>query len=310
MRLRNSLTAVLLMPLVALAGLLTGCGGGGGGGVTGPITIGSFIRWSAITPPATVNIDGVSADADYVAPAPDFDVTSVTDEGFNDTASASISYRANGTISRISVNTPNGTVTWDETLGDFIDDSDPLIVTAVNAANTDIAVAVDAVPLGWEYQTFGAWETGRGTGSGTFGAISVGAPTPGASIPTLGNPVFSGATVGAYVDDTGSNDYITVRDLTVAADFGARSLAFSTDNTQNIHTVTAVQSSATDLNLSGTLSYAAGTNGFSGPLTATGGMNGLAEGRFYGPNAEELGGVFSLSGSGVEAYSGAFGGAR
>lgn len=39
-------------------------------------------------------------------------------------------------------------------------------------------------------------------------------------------------------------------------------------------------------------------------------MSGRADGRFYGPNAEEIGGVFETRGSGVEVYGGAFGGRR
>jgi hypothetical protein len=167
------------------------------------------------------------------------------------------------------------------------------------------------VTIGWEYQTFGAWETGRGTGAGTIGAISVGAPTAGSAIPTTGDVTFTGATVGLYLDASGANDYVTASDLTVDADFAARSLAFTTANTEKIHVLTAVTSGAPDLDLSGTLTYAAGTNSFSGALTAAGGMSGNTQGRFYGPSAEELGGVFALSGSsGVESYAGAYGAAQ
>jgi hypothetical protein len=59
------------------------------------------------------------------------------------------------------------------------------------------------------------------------------------------------------------------------------------------------------------LSYAQGVNSFSGGLTtANGALNGQGTGRFYGPSAQEIGGVYSLSGSGLSRLIGGFGGKR
>jgi len=57
------------------------------------------------------------------------------------------------------------------------------------------------------------------------------------------------------------------------------------------------------------LSYTAGTNSFAGDVTNGGSLSGTSTGRFYGPSAEELGGVFILqAGSGIpETYGGAYG---
>ena len=305
MKFKNLLTSVFLLPFVGLMGLLTGCGGGGGG-----LSINSpFVRWSAITPPTTVKVSGVSQDGDYVAPGPGFSITNITDEGSSTSASASITYRGDNTISRISITTPNGTVVWDEGVGDDIDDTDPALVVATDAASTSFALTVNAIPLGWEYQTFGAWQTGIGTGSGTYGALSIGAPTAGSAIPTTGGATFNGATMGFYSDATGEG-FVAVSDLTVTADFAARSLSFNASNTQKVNTTTAATSAAANLNMTGTLTYTSGINSFSGTLNAAGGMTGTSQGRFYGPNAEELGGVFSLSGAGVEAYMGSYGAVR
>ena len=57
------------------------------------------------------------------------------------------------------------------------------------------------------------------------------------------------------------------------------------------------------------MTYAAGTNTFTGNVTATG-LSGTSTGRFYGPSAQELGGVFSLSGAGMEHYAGGYGAKR
>ena len=311
MKFQNFLTSVLLLPFMALMGLLTGCGGGGGGGGAVVRTnLDPFVRWSAITPPATVKASGISQDGDYVAPGPSFAVTSTTDKGVSTDASASITYRSDNSISKISIETPNGTVVWDEALGDDIDDTDPALVTATNVALTSLALTVNAINAGWEYQTFGVWQTGIGTGSGSYGALSIGAPTAGSAIPTTSGAIFTGATMGFYADATGDG-FVTVGELSVNADFAGRSLSFNANNTQKISTTTPfTSSSASNLDMTGTLTYAPATNSFSGTLNAVGGMTGTSQGRFYGPNAEELGGVFSLSRGAVETYTGSYGAMR
>ena len=64
------------------------------------------------------------------------------------------------------------------------------------------------------------------------------------------------------------------------------------------------------LNMTGTLEYEAEANHFTGPVETTGGMEGTANGVFYGPAAEEIGGTFATQGTGVEAYIGGFGAAQ
>ena len=59
--------------------------------------------------------------------------------------------------------------------------------------------------------------------------------------------------------------------------------------------------------MTGTLTYEAGSNQFTGPVETTGGMEGTATGLFFGPAAQEIGGTFATRGEGVEAYIGAFG---
>jgi hypothetical protein len=49
-----------------------------------------------------------------------------------------------------------------------------------------------------------------------------------------------------------------------------------------------------DDNISGTLSYASGSGIFSGDVSTSLGPTGTATGRFYGPNANEIGGVISV----------------
>ena len=60
----------------------------------------------------------------------------------------------------------------------------------------------------------------------------------------------------------------------------------------------------------GTLTYVAGTNYFTGTVTATNGMTGKINGEFYGPGINEFGGTFALYSAGVGSIVGGFGSKR
>ena len=113
-----------------------------------------------------------------------------------------------------------------------------------------------------------------------------------------------------YVSPTGQGS-IAAADLTVNANFSARSLAFSTSGT-TIARDPKAPTAAPHLNLSGTLTYSAGANSFAGAVTNAGAtMSGSSKGQFYGPTAQELGGAFSLkSSTSVETFTGAYGAKR
>jgi len=102
--------------------------------------------------------------------------------------------------------------------------------------------------------------------------------------------------------------------MTATANFGTRSIAFATSNTAT--STDLISSTAnSNLNMSGTLTYSAGVNQFTGSVTTVGGgpsnaaMSGTATGKFYGPTAQEIGGTFGLT-NGSTGYLGAFGGKR
>lgn len=128
----------------------------------------------------------------------------------------------------------------------------------------------------------------------------------GTAIPGSGTANFTGYAAGSYVNTAGTGTTVFA-DLTVGADFTNRSLTFNTTNTQTSSNWVDFASNP-DLNLNGTLTYVAGTNRFAGPVSSAGGLTGDSTGQFYGPEAQELGGVFLLRGSGpVETYAGAYG---
>jgi hypothetical protein len=184
--------------------------------------------------------------------------------------------------------------------------STPQFVGGGSPTTGNAAILANPMNLGWEYQSFGVWETAS-PGGKTFGAMSVG-NSAGTAIPTTGNPTFTGYAAGTYVNTAGTGSTV-LADLTVDANFGTQTLVFSTTNTRT-STDWGQFDPAPDLNLTGTLIYAPGTNSFTGTVSSAG-LTGESTGQFYGPNAEELGGVFFLDNktdpTSVETYAGAYG---
>lgn len=308
----------LLSSLVALIGLvaLAGCGGGGGGGSSSTISTVVFESWSKITPPQEIPISGLSLDATYMAnqfPPPHYLLDNI---GVSTSSSATLSYRADGTLDRVAVTTPYGMLEWNEARGDIINEGTQWLY-AIDATQSSLAVASYPIhPLvGWEYQTYGTWATGLNNAdgtlgtTGTLGAITIGAPTLESAIPTKDKVKFVGNSSGLFIDAMGE-DYFAYSTLTADVDFAARYMDLKATDTVKIPVkdlLTGVPASlpvsAPNLNMSGAFYYQAGTNAFSGTLkTSTApevaeplGLVGPTSGRFYGPQAQELGGVFILT---------------
>lgn len=151
----------------------------------------------------------------------------------------------------------------------------------------------------YSYLTFGSWSdcTGCKTTNavGVIGAFVYGLATDPAAIPTSSTATYTGSIRGQYVDAAGVVSERTRANLSSTADFTARTVSFATTGS--------ITSSGTNafvtnngLNMTGNLSYSAGSNQFTGAVTATG-LSGTATGKFFGPAAQEIGGVFSLQGS-------------
>jgi len=307
---------------------LFGCSGGGGGGSgSGGLTTKIYTDWSSVDPPENVAATGISQDTLY-----DVDADAPFDsKGISTSSTATIRYRADETIERIDILVPDViSLSWNEATGDFIVDNvgveDPWVIAA-DSAKTELGVLFNPREMlspKWEYQTFGAWATGQGV-SGAIGGISVGTSTPDDRIresffddlKLLGDPVtFTGHSAGIYIDSKGTA-YYTKSDLSMDVEFFNNRLLLNTENTYKTDLadpIDGVPVLDNDLNMVGELFYIDGINAFTGVVSANGdaaGMSGTSTGRFYGPEVQELGGVFSLSGkSSPEYYSGAYGAAR
>jgi hypothetical protein len=272
----------------------------------------SFTSWSAVEPSTAVVAGGLSqtASANYsVLSTGEILVNSIPAVGAVDTSNSSVTLTYGGArnLNAVQVVTPTSSPRWQNGRGATVGCANGVCAGETTSGESSFA-GVDAYAVAWEYQSFGIWNTGGAT-AGTVGAMSFGAPTPANAIPLTGTAVYSGVSTGVYIASSGFL-YGIGADMTANVDFGAQSVAFNTSGTFTVDNTGAI-SGNTGLDISGTLSYLPGTNQFSGPVTtANTFLSGTATGRFYGPAAEEIGGVYALSGTGPEAILSGFGGKR
>ncbi len=303
---------VSLIGLMSLS--LTACGGGSGGvesmppptSITPTPTPTGFTSWSAVPAPGSTVVNGVSQEVTFTASSTA--VTSVSPYSAVLPTTYTVKLDASRQFTDITINNANRTIMFSKSAGDtfgYVAGTSLLLVQ--NPSGSNYAIAVDPSVEGWNYQSFGVWVTGAGTGNGSAGSVSVGSQTAGSSIPAAGTATFTGKLGGTYLDPAGI-DHLEGANMTISADFGARSLALTSSGTQDIQTGAAM----TGLDLTGTLSYGAQNNLITGSLTsANGRLTGPATGYFYGPAAQEIGGIFALSAaSGLERFGGGFGGRR
>ncbi len=175
----------------------------------------------------------------------------------------------------------------------------------------------DASTWGWQYQTLGVIDDDIG-GKGGF---STGAFTNQNDIPTTGSQTFTGRAYGYYNDN--GTEYVTRGNVSVTTDFVAGTAAITASDTRRVENPlikvignsTAYSgngfnssSGAPDSNLdfSGTLTYNKLHRWWRGDITAGMGGTGDVVMKAYGPNAEEVGGVFNFE-NGTKKYAGAFG---
>jgi len=302
-------TFKLTLVLGAVA-LLAACGGGGGGGGTSA-TLAPFTNWSAVIDKEVV-AEGISTSGTY---AYNLTTERITNRGNQSAPSSGASYTAKytseGRLDYAKITSASGeVVSFSRSSGDDFIDED-VIDIAISSDGTKQAFAASPSYTEWEYQSFGIWLTGAGTGAGTFGALSVGAPTANTSIPTNGVANYTGFSMGLHIDNVGNSAFIAAS-MSADVNFTNRSVVFQTTNSNSVSFDNGSPVANPDLNLNGTLTYQAATNSITGAISSSSGLTGSAAGRFYGPTAQEIGGTFTVDAgsSSLEGYIGAFGGKR
>lgn len=175
---------------------------------------------------------------------------------------------------------------------------------------------------GYTYQTFGASIYYMAS---FFSEVfySSGVVTDPATLPTSGTAAYTGKAIASMVDTTNREPYDAISTVNITIDFATRSVSVSTTGTTSVSSNAAVStpySSTPALNLSGTLTYSAAGNTFTGVVTSADGMSGNVTGRLYGPGIAsattskvagappEIGGTFALMRAGSSVMQGSFGG--
>jgi hypothetical protein len=199
-----------------------------------------------------------------------------------------------------------------------------LLANNTNASASGYVLPYSATlnPTGYVYQTFGTWiVTNPMTAVMSENYFSAGV-MPGA-LPVAGTASYTGKAAGSGVDAATRDPYDVTATMNATANFATRSVAFATTGTSSLSNnavLGTLPSANPGLNLSGTLSYVAGSNTFTGAVSTVNGMTGNATGRFYGPGIiaatanqvlgapPEIGGTFAVMNSGIGAMQGAFGG--
>jgi hypothetical protein len=162
------------------------------------------------------------------------------------------------------------------------------------------------------FQSYGYWtwnwnDPASTRSQGWYGSFSVGAQTPAAAIPASGTVRFIGHLLGAYLSGSSLTSREVAAPMSLDVDFAGRTASFNSPDWRDAGAVYPGTA------LSGVLTYQAQRNALSGVLTtANGQMSGPAAAQFYGPAAQEAGGVFTLSpaNGGTDRMYGAFGAAR
>jgi hypothetical protein len=293
---RKSLT--LMLPLAIAA-----CAGGGSSSSSSSSSSAAttpFTSWSTTTVGVPVNLSGgpsstLAVDGSSVQAAAD--------------GAATLTLNSSNNFSAISASNLGGSVSFSAANGDTLQSGfNSATTVALNKSQTIVGTFANPSTYGFEYQTYGAWGA-YGNSTAPAYAVSVGSPSPVGAIPAVGALTFTGGSTGYYVDPS-KFGYVTNANMVAVVTFDNRTVSFSTTNTSIAGGPGAPQISAPSLNMTGNLSYAAGTNAMTGTATTTNGMSGNMNGKFYGPALNEVGGTYAVTGSGIGSMVGGFGGKR
>ena len=199
--------------------------------------------------------------------------------------------------------------------------------TGVLAANSNLGAGIELVFTGLNYTVFGTWNGGvTGSNQQDLAGFVFGYQTPANSMPTSGTASYTGkGAVNGFVLNQGQsagNPVALNGDASFNVDFAAEQLSGTFTN------MTAYAHNANNINsdefaypwniISVSASIASGKSTFGGSTTVTSqpaspyalqnGATGHINGGFYGPAANELGAVWTLSnGNGTGSAIGAVG---
>jgi hypothetical protein len=147
------------------------------------------------------------------------------------------------------------------------------------------------------YVDYGQWR--RVTGTGTTKSVNdtyvvFGSKTPVASIPRTGSATYSTVLDGTFVNSAGA--YAVAGDGSLTANFAGGTIAYDATATGTKEVGTGTINFGT-MTGSGSISFRSGMFNPTGTTDAEGYKLDV-QGNFYGPGAEEIGGLFRITGNG------------
>lgn len=145
----------------------------------------------------------------------------------------------------------------------------------------------------YDYLTWGRWQTKEGADTTHAKAPwIIGQTTPSGAVPKSGSATYNGSVEGLV--DNGTSTQSVNGSTTLTADFGARTLTGQFSNMQK-------SDGTAWKNLDVNAGWGSGTNSISGQLNGTDGTTGTVSGRFFGPQATEVGGAWQTQNSSEKA---------
>lgn len=280
--------------------LLTGCGGGGDGAKPGgSSTLAPFVNWSSsLKPNQTVQVSGNSLETIVVTdPTTKYFVSAADPEHRSTTITGTLNTKGDNF----------STLEMTSSSGSSLSFSSGIIkeegfFTAESSDETKLLIMADPADLTWKYQSFGLWEDASPNFSiARQGYFSVGAVTPGSAIPADGKATYIGVGFGRVMVPNFEPE--AFRSI-ITADVDFKNPKPTLDLRSN------VTSGSILGNFSGQLEYNRDVSTFRGSVSNMGsGTSGEASGKFYGPEYQEIGGVFSLTGGSTRVI-GVFGATR
>ena len=318
-----------LMFTVAGTLLLASCGGGGGS---------TAAPTAPITPTSNDSLDDIQVSEDFNSFS---SIVLVKVEGATETIDSSNESQSSGavvgvdadlntatdfTVTIVNQGDDGNNVNFDFAFEDsMLDTSSATLLKYVSGDNTlvlakpgeDLSIPFSAETVNLSYVTYGLWAKSAGTVATNgfdkaFGFVTFGVRTD--DVPTNGTANYTGLVIGQMYKPSatpGDPDlYVIDGQVGIDVDFGAA-------NNNVVATFTNMAQSrigATDHWVNFTMTGDLSNGLFSGNATdftdaETGdpvaGYSGSVSGAFYGPNAQEVGGTWSVAGPGEEA-AGAF----
>jgi hypothetical protein len=275
---------------------LTACGGGGGGGPSYLLYDPAFLGAPNVTAVATLYTESASSQISGGFPI------SVNALG-SSTAQLTVPFDANSNPTGLSLSSSyvSGTVP----IANVGQQSLAGGLLQTSGSNSGLAFVTYSYS---DYMDFGLWsQTPTSDGTSYVEYFMGGYSTPSQRMPTTGSATYNGMSVGGAYSVASSRAYTAVSDISAAVNFSARSLSLTSSNVVAVDLVTMTSTSAPDFGFTG--SGAISGSVASGNLTLNRGETGVFSARFFGPNAEDLGGTFRFTGA-AGGYLGSFGASR